>query len=89
MHRSPLIQRSAEHAVDERLAPTPNLYLLAIAQFATSVDRACESPPLSPNARSCARPKMRSWLLVVRLYDQLGSQALQALQRFLLHSPIG
>ncbi len=76
--RSPLTQRSAEHAVDERLAPTSNLYLLAIAQFATSVHRASESPPLSPNARSRAGLKMRSWLLVVPLYEQLGSQALRA-----------
>ena len=33
-----LTRPSAEQAVDERLAHTPDLYLLAIAQFATSAD---------------------------------------------------
>ena len=35
---SPGPSSSAEQAVDERLARTPELYLLAIAQFATSAD---------------------------------------------------
>ena len=42
-HTAPRIDReltrpNAEQAVDERLAHTPDLYLLAIAQFATSAD---------------------------------------------------
>ena len=36
---------SAEQAVDERLARTPELYLLAIAQFATSADTGLVSRP--------------------------------------------
>ncbi|KAI0644761.1 hypothetical protein C8Q79DRAFT_967516 [Trametes meyenii] len=47
------IRSSAEKAVNDRLEHTPELYLLAIAQFATSADTELVSPPpphLSPSS---------------------------------------
>ena len=38
---------SAENAVNERLAQTPELYLLALAQFATAADTEVVSMPIS------------------------------------------
>ena len=38
---------SAENAVNERLAQTPELYLLALAQFATAADTEVVSTPMT------------------------------------------
>lgn len=38
---------SAENAVNERLAQTPELYLLALAQFATAADTEVVSVPIT------------------------------------------
>ncbi|RDX40038.1 hypothetical protein K466DRAFT_464212, partial [Polyporus arcularius HHB13444] len=78
------LRHSAEQAVDERLAHTPDLYLLAIAQFATSADtELMRSFSLVLLRRLLFRPANAQR---VPLYDHLGSQAIQTLQRILLHS---
>ncbi|KAI0712867.1 armadillo-type protein, partial [Cerioporus squamosus] len=78
------IRQSAEQAVDERLAHTPELYLLAIAQFATSADtELMRSFSLVLLRRLLFRPANAQR---VPLYDHLGAQAIETLQRILLHS---
>ncbi|KAG0701167.1 ARM repeat-containing protein [Suillus ampliporus] len=87
------IRSNAEQAVNDRLAQTPDLYLLALAQFSIAAD--------TEVASSC----MRSFSLVLlrrllfraapgqqtregrlTLYDQLPAHALTTLERLLLHS---
>ncbi|PIL26735.1 hypothetical protein GSI_11149 [Ganoderma sinense ZZ0214-1] len=78
------IRSSAEKAVDERLAQTPELYLLAIAQFATSADtELMRSFSLVLLRRLLFRPSTSQR---VALYDHLASQAIETLHRILLHS---
>ncbi|TBU51233.1 ARM repeat-containing protein [Dichomitus squalens] len=78
------IRSSAEQAVEERLASTPELYLLAIAQFATSADtELMRSFSLVLLRRLLFRP---STTHRVPLYDHLGPQAIETLHRILLHS---
>ncbi|KAH7883434.1 ARM repeat-containing protein [Phlebopus sp. FC_14] len=84
------IRSNAEKAVNDRLAQTPDLYLLALAQFAIAADTEVmrsfslvllrrllfRSPP---HQQSQKDPRMT-------LYDHLSSQALTTLERLLLHS---
>lgn len=48
-HSPFILFTSAEKAVNERLARNPEIYLLALAQFATSADTEVVSSPASPN----------------------------------------
>jgi hypothetical protein len=81
---------SAEQAVNERLAQTPELYLLALAQFAIiaelDVMRSFSLVLLrrllfrvSPGPAQPQHPRLT-------LYDHLSSSTLATLQRLLLHS---
>ncbi|EIM79755.1 uncharacterized protein STEHIDRAFT_163313 [Stereum hirsutum FP-91666 SS1] len=82
------IRSNAEKVVNERLAQTPEVYVLALTQFATRADtevmrsfslvliRPAPSPsPHKPHASSH-----------LTLYDHLSSQTLTTLERLLLHS---
>ncbi|KAG5635297.1 hypothetical protein H0H81_011779 [Sphagnurus paluster] len=84
------IRSNAEKAVNDRLAQTPELYLLALTQFAiaaeTDVMRSFSLVLLrrllfraTPN--TAPRPGPRT-----TLYDHLSSQSLTTLERLLLHS---
>ncbi|TFY78196.1 hypothetical protein EWM64_g5813 [Hericium alpestre] len=83
------IRTNAENAVNERLAQTPEVYLLALTQFATSAD--------TEVMRSFSFVLLRRLLFRtssiqttkaarVTLYDHLSSQTLTTLERLLLHS---
>ncbi|KAH7909589.1 ARM repeat-containing protein [Hygrophoropsis aurantiaca] len=80
------IRASAERAVNDRLEQSPDLYLLGLAQFATSAD--------TELMRSFSLVLLRRLLFRsqpskeprVTLYDTLPSQALTTLERLLLHS---
>ncbi|KAA1478264.1 ARM repeat-containing protein [Dentipellis sp. KUC8613] len=83
------IRTAAETAVNERLAQTPEVYLLALAQFATSaateVMRSFSLVLLRRLLfRSSSSQSGKSTRLT--LYDHLSSQALTTLERLLLHS---
>ncbi|KAL1940497.1 hypothetical protein VTO73DRAFT_9069 [Trametes versicolor] len=78
------IRTSAETAVNDRLEQTPELYLLAIAQFATSADtELMRSFSLVLLRRLLFRPPSPNRLA---LYDQLSAPAIATLERILLHS---
>ncbi|GBE80930.1 Importin subunit beta-3 [Sparassis crispa] len=78
------IRANAEKAVNERLAQTPELYLLALAQFATAADtEVMRSFSLVLLRRLLFRPSPTHGL---SLYDHLSSQSLTTLERILLHS---
>ncbi|KAI0349047.1 ARM repeat-containing protein, partial [Trametes cingulata] len=78
------IRSSAEKAVNDRLEQTPELYLLAIAQFATSADtELMRSFSLVLLRRLLFRPPSTQRLA---LYDQLSGPAIATLERILLHS---
>lgn len=76
------IRSNAENAVNERLATSPELYLLALAQFAQSSDNEV--------MRSFALVLLRRLLFRTQpntsmtLYDHLSSHALATLERLLL-----
>ncbi|KAI8978352.1 ARM repeat-containing protein [Trametes punicea] len=79
-----LIRSSAEKAVNDRLEQTPDLYLLAIAQFATSADtELMRSFSLVLLRRLLFRPLSSQRLA---LYDQLSAPVIATLERILLHS---
>ncbi|KAF4565293.1 hypothetical protein EYR36_001863 [Pleurotus pulmonarius] len=88
------IRSNAEKAVNERLAHTPELYLLALAQFAITADTEVmrsfslvllrrllfrPKPVASPSSPSPNQPRSC-------LYDHLPTQSLTTLERLLLHS---
>lgn len=88
------IRSSAEKAVNERLAHTPELYLLALAQFAIAAEtevmrsfslvllrRLLFRPASTPTQPRHPHPAPR-----LTLYDHLSSQTLTTLERLLLHS---
>ncbi|OBZ65152.1 Importin subunit beta-3 [Grifola frondosa] len=77
------IRASAEKAVNDRLAQTPELYLLALAQFATSADTEVMR---SFSLVLLRRLLFRSSAQRLSLYDQLSSQSLVSLERILLYS---
>ncbi|KZT18501.1 ARM repeat-containing protein [Neolentinus lepideus HHB14362 ss-1] len=76
------IRSNAENAVNERLATSPELYMLALAQFAMSADKEV--------MRSFALVLLRRLLFRTQpntsmtLYDHLTGPALAALERLLL-----
>ncbi|KAI0782934.1 ARM repeat-containing protein [Abortiporus biennis] len=78
------IRSNAERAVNERLAQTPELILLALAQYATTAD--------TDVMRSFSLVLLRRLLFRspinqrTSLYDHLSSQTLATLERLLLHS---
>ncbi|KAL7277457.1 hypothetical protein ACG7TL_008378 [Trametes sanguinea] len=79
-----LIRSSAEKAVNDRLEQTPDLYILAIAQFATSADsELMRSFSLVLLRRLLFRPLSTQRLA---LYDQLPAPVINTLERILLHS---
>ncbi|KAI0046306.1 ARM repeat-containing protein [Auriscalpium vulgare] len=83
------IRANAERAVNERLAQTPEVYLLALTQFATAADtevmRSFSLVLLRRLLfRSVASPNGKAARLT--LYDRLSSQTLTTLERLLLHS---
>ncbi|KIJ63543.1 hypothetical protein HYDPIDRAFT_92367 [Hydnomerulius pinastri MD-312] len=82
------IRSSAEKAVNDRLAHTPDLYLLALAQFAIAADTEMRSFSLVLLRRLLFRPPPQQQPKDPRmtLYDHLSSQALTTLERLLLHS---
>ncbi|KAI0077247.1 ARM repeat-containing protein [Panus rudis PR-1116 ss-1] len=78
------IRSNAEKAVNERLEQTPELYLLALAQFSTSADtEVMRSFSLVLLRRLLFRPPINQRL---PLYDHLSSPSLTTLERILLHS---
>ncbi|KIM73570.1 hypothetical protein PILCRDRAFT_829051 [Piloderma croceum F 1598] len=87
------IRTSAENAVNDRLAHTPELYLLALTQFAISADtEVMRSFSLVLLRRLLFRPapaqKQNPGAQAPRLslYDHLSSSALSTVERLLLHS---
>ncbi|KAH8088992.1 ARM repeat-containing protein [Cristinia sonorae] len=78
------IRSNAEKVVNERLAQTPELYLLALAQFASTAD--------TDVMRSFSLVLLRRLLFrsganqPLSLYDHLSSQTLTTIERLLLHS---
>ncbi|KAI0761084.1 ARM repeat-containing protein [Trametes elegans] len=78
------IRSSAEKAVNDRLEHSPELYVLAIAQFATSADtELMRSFSLVLLRRLLFRPPS---LNRIALYDQLSAPVIATLERILLHS---
>ncbi|CAL1712081.1 unnamed protein product [Somion occarium] len=78
------IRSNAEKAVNERLEQTPELYLLALTQFATAADtEVMRSFSLVLLRRLLFRSPVNQRL---SLYDQLSAHALSTLERLLLHS---
>ncbi|KAF5376326.1 hypothetical protein D9615_008446 [Tricholomella constricta] len=88
------IRSNAEKAVNDRLAQTPELYLLALTQFAIAADTEVmrsfslvllrrllfrPAPTTGPRAAPHTAPRLT-------LYDHLSSQTLTTLERLLLHS---
>ncbi|KAF9457022.1 armadillo-type protein [Collybia nuda] len=90
------IRSNAEKAVNERLAHTPELYLLALAQFAIAADtEVMRSFSLVLLRRLLFRPAPQSNqpppnpthpAPKLTLYDHLPSQTLTTLERLMLHS---
>ncbi|KAG6860543.1 hypothetical protein C0995_010005 [Termitomyces sp. Mi166 len=84
------IRSSAEKAVNERLAQTPELYLLALAQFAIAADTdVMRSFSLVLLRRLLFRAAPGSTSHAHRrtaLYDHLSSQTITTLERLLLHA---
>ncbi|TFK45223.1 ARM repeat-containing protein [Heliocybe sulcata] len=96
------IRSNAENAVNERLATSPELYMLALAQFAMSADKEVVRTPASAflRIRLNIPSQMRSFALVLlrrllfrtqpntsmTLYDHLSPNALAALERLLLRT---
>ncbi|RXW25102.1 hypothetical protein EST38_g773 [Candolleomyces aberdarensis] len=90
------IRANAEKAVNDRLARTPELYLLALAQFAIAADTEVmrsfslvllrrllfRSAPLSVQPPGPQRQPLPR----LTLYDHLSAQTLTTLERLLLHS---
>ncbi|KAF6745913.1 hypothetical protein DFP72DRAFT_1076892 [Ephemerocybe angulata] len=87
-----VFRANAEKVVNDRLARTPELYLLALAQFAIAADtevmrsfslvllrRLLFRPAPSQPHHHPAQPRLS-------LYDHLSSQTLTTLERLLLHS---
>ncbi|KAG6856072.1 hypothetical protein H0H87_007683 [Tephrocybe sp. NHM501043] len=92
------IRSSAEQAVNERLAQTPELYILALAQFALGADtdvmrsfslvllrRLLFRPSTHPSSSSSI-PQPHTKPGSSALYDHLSSSTLATLERLLLHS---
>ncbi|KAK7023689.1 importin subunit beta-3 [Paramarasmius palmivorus] len=86
------IRSNAEKAVNERLASTPDLYVLALTQFAIGADRELMRSfslvllrrlLFRPSAIPSPQPSKHAALM---LYDRLSSNALTTLERLLLHS---
>ncbi|KAI0061801.1 ARM repeat-containing protein [Artomyces pyxidatus] len=82
------IRSNAERAVNERLTQTPEVYLLALTQFATAADtemmRSFALVLLRRLLfRTSAGPSAKATRLT--LYDRLSSQTLGTLERLLLH----
>ncbi|KZT00064.1 ARM repeat-containing protein [Laetiporus sulphureus 93-53] len=78
------LRSNAEKAVNDRLAQTPELYLLALAQFSTNADTiVMRSFSLVLLRRLLFRASPTTHL---SLYDHLSSQSLATLERILLHS---
>ncbi|KAG5341390.1 hypothetical protein C0989_010919 [Termitomyces sp. Mn162] len=83
------IRSNAEKAVNDRLAQTPELYLLALAQFAIVADTdVMRSFSLVLLRRLLFRPAPTSQPTRPRsaLYDHLSAQTITTLERLLLHS---
>ncbi|KAN0081729.1 Armadillo-type fold [Tylopilus felleus] len=83
------IRSNAEKAVNDRLAQTPDLYLLALAQFAIAADTEVMrsfSVVLLRRLLFRSAPHQQQKEPRSTLYDQLSSQALTTLERLLLHS---
>ncbi|KAF9236016.1 armadillo-type protein [Melanogaster broomeanus] len=84
------IRSNAEKAVNDRLAQTPDLYLLALAQFAIAADtEVMRSFSLVLLRRLLFRPAPQQQQQKgprATLYDHLSSQALTTLERLLLRS---
>ncbi|KAJ7061031.1 armadillo-type protein [Mycena amicta] len=96
------IRSSAETAVNERLAHTPELYLLALAQFAISADtevmrsfslvllrRLLFRPAPATTPLSASSPSSgggAAYHARLTLYDQLSSNTLTTLERLMLHA---
>ncbi|KAF9256190.1 ARM repeat-containing protein [Marasmius fiardii PR-910] len=80
------IRASAEKAVNDRLTSTPDLYVLALAQFAITADRqVMRSFSLILLRRLLFRPS-QNLHRTLTLYDRLSLTALTTLERLLLHS---
>ncbi|KAI0032084.1 ARM repeat-containing protein [Vararia minispora EC-137] len=85
------IRSNAERAVDERLEQTPEVYLLALTQFATSADtevmRSFSLVLLRRLLfRTSAATQQTPKPARLTLYDRLSSQTLTQIERVLLHS---
>ncbi|KAH9833385.1 ARM repeat-containing protein [Rhodofomes roseus] len=78
------IRSNAEKIVDDRLSQTPELYILALAQFSTQADtEVMRSFSLVLLRRLLFRATSQSRL---PLYDHLSSQSVATLERILLYS---
>ncbi|KAI6101042.1 armadillo-type protein [Pisolithus croceorrhizus] len=83
------IRSNAEKVVNDRLAQTPDLYLLALAQFAIAADtEVMRSFSLVLLRRLLFRspPQQHQKDPRMTLYDHMSTQALTTLERLLLHS---
>lgn len=83
------IRSNAEQAVNDRLAQTPDLYLLALAQFSIAADTEVMrsfSLVLLRRLLFRAAPGQQPREGRLTLYDQLPAHALTTLERLLLHS---
>lgn len=83
------IRSNAEKVVNDRLAQTPDLYLLALAQFAVAADtEVMRSFSLVLLRRLLFRspPQQHQKDSRLTLYDHMSTQALTTLERLLLHS---
>ncbi|KAI0253631.1 armadillo-type protein [Lactifluus subvellereus] len=84
------IRSNAEAVVDERLAHRPDVYLLALTQFATRADTVevmrSFSLVLLRRLLFRASPAPSSKSPRLTLYDRLSAQTLTAIERILLHS---
>ncbi|KAJ7594828.1 armadillo-type protein [Mycena floridula] len=86
------IRASAEKAVDERLLHTPDLYILALCQFAVGAEKEVMrsfSLVLLRRLLFRPRPQLTSSTTpgtALSLYDHLSIQTLTTLEKLLLHS---
>lgn len=81
------IRANAEKAVNERLSRSPDVYLLALAQFAIAADtELMRSFSLVLLRRLLFRPAPNYPRPLPTLYDHLPTQTLATLERLLLHS---
>ncbi|KAJ8091013.1 importin subunit beta-3 [Marasmius tenuissimus] len=96
------IRASAEKAVNDRLQSTPDLYVLALAQFAIGADKEVmrsfslvllrrllfrpSATPPSSQSGNGANFHLVALAPTLTLYDRLSSSALTTLERLLLHS---